>query len=51
MSIIFQKIELVNSMSQAPNHDSLFSRSKFDSKQKMTKWKIAKGIQSAAFIV
>ena len=38
-------------MSEALNHDSLFSRSKFESKQKMTKWKIAKGIQSAVFIV
>ena len=24
MSIVFQNIELVNSMSQSPNHDSLF---------------------------
>ena len=33
MSNILLKIKLVNSMSQAPNFDSLLSRSKFESQQ------------------
>ena len=47
MSSSFQKKKLVNSLTQAPNLGRLLCRSKFESQQKIIKWKIVERIVSA----